>query len=219
MLIVEDHELLAQTLALTLESEGVPAQAVIPGSAAEVLGVADHTGARLVLLDIDLGIEGITGLDLVEPLRGQGATVLMLTGERDELLIARALDAGAIGVVDKSRPFDELVEIIHRCLAGEPLPQWSARPELSGRLARHREETDRAMAPFALLTPREAMVLQALVDGLGAKAIAGALYVSLSTVRSQIGSILSKLNVNSQLAAVAAARQAGWSGPRLPRGE
>ena len=219
MLIVEDHELLAQSLALTLTSEGVPAEAVIPGSATEVLDAADRTGAQLVLLDIDLGIEGITGLDLVEPLRERGATVLMLTGERDELLIAGALDAGAIGVVEKSRPFDELIEIIHRCLAGEQLPQWSARPELPGLLARHREETERAMAPFALLTPREGMVLQALVDGLSAKAIAESLYVSLAPVRSQIGSILSKLNVNSQLAAVAAARHAGWSGPRLPRGE
>jgi DNA-binding CsgD family transcriptional regulator len=36
--------------------------------------------------------------------------------------------------------------------------------------------------------------------------------VSISTVRSQIKSILQKLGVNSQLAAVAMARQAGWGG-------
>jgi DNA-binding NarL/FixJ family response regulator len=35
-------------------------------------------------------------------------------------------------------------------------------------------------------------------------------FVSVATVRSQVRAILLKLGVNSQLAAVAAARQSGW---------
>jgi DNA-binding NarL/FixJ family response regulator len=54
-------------------------------------------------------------------------------------------------------------------------------------------------------------VLAGLYDGLAADAIAERDYVSLPTVRSQIRGILQKLGVNSQLAAVASARNAGWS--------
>ncbi len=47
--------------------------------------------------------------------------------------------------------------------------------------------------------------------GRTAEAIAKEAYVSLSTVRSQIRAILLKLDVNTQLAAVALARENGWS--------
>ncbi len=50
-----------------------------------------------------------------------------------------------------------------------------------------------------------------LVDGVRAADIAEASYVSLSTVRSQIRSILAKLGVGSQLTAVSLAIKAGWA--------
>jgi DNA-binding CsgD family transcriptional regulator len=64
----------------------------------------------------------------------------------------------------------------------------------------------------AVLTGREKVVLAELMNGNRAETIAANGCVSISTVRSQIKSILQKLGVNSQLAAVALARQAGWSG-------
>jgi DNA-binding NarL/FixJ family response regulator len=60
------------------------------------------------------------------------------------------------------------------------------------------------------LTSRERAVLADMVAGRRAAAIARASYVSLHTVRSQIRSILDKLDVHSQLEAVAVARRAGW---------
>ena len=56
---------------------------------------------------------------------------------------------------------------------------------------------------LAQLTKRERQVLDALVAGKRAKVIAEESYVSIATVRSQIRSILAKLNVRSQLEAVA----------------
>jgi DNA-binding CsgD family transcriptional regulator len=53
------------------------------------------------------------------------------------------------------------------------------------------------------LTPREAQVLERLSEGDTASEIALADYVAVATVRSQIRSILRKLDVSSQLAAVA----------------
>jgi two-component system, NarL family, nitrate/nitrite response regulator NarL len=74
-------------------------------------------------------------------------------------------------------------------------------------MSRQRLEFDR-------LTPREEEVLSALMRGAKARDICVQSFVSMPTVRSQIRSILTKLGVTSQLAAVALAYQSGWSGPR-----
>jgi DNA-binding NarL/FixJ family response regulator len=63
---------------------------------------------------------------------------------------------------------------------------------------------------FEQLSPREQEVLLSMMRGRTARDICKQAYVSLPTVRSQIHSILSKLGVSSQLAAVALAYQSGW---------
>ncbi len=64
---------------------------------------------------------------------------------------------------------------------------------------------------FAALTPRERAVLGGLVAGLRPADIARRDFVSVVTVRNQVQSILIKLNVHSQLEAVAAARWSDWN--------
>jgi DNA-binding NarL/FixJ family response regulator len=73
------------------------------------------------------------------------------------------------------------------------------------RLRLERASTPRVETTFEALTQREALVLAALTDGLNAEEIARAHFVALTTVRSQIRSVLQKLGVRSQLAAVAVA--------------
>ena len=63
---------------------------------------------------------------------------------------------------------------------------------------------------FEQLTRRERQVLLALMRGATAREISKESYVSLPTVRSQIRSILLKLGVSSQLAAVVLAYRSGW---------
>lgn len=67
---------------------------------------------------------------------------------------------------------------------------------------------------FDRLSARERQVLSALMRGETAGEISRQSFVSLTTVRSQIRSILIKLGVSSQLAAVALAYRSGWSGER-----
>jgi DNA-binding NarL/FixJ family response regulator len=70
-------------------------------------------------------------------------------------------------------------------------------------------------AGFASLTPRERVVLAGLVGGLRPAEIARRDFVSVVTVRNQVQSILIKLNVHSQLEAVAVARWSGWTDPAV----
>ena len=101
--------------------------------------------------------------------------------------------------------FEALVQTLRRLLIETPSTESEVcsrpKPETEGR------PTTR-LSPFLILTPREQWVLAELMEGRTGDAIAKANWIALSTVRSQIKSILQKLGVNSQLAAVALARQA-----------
>jgi DNA-binding NarL/FixJ family response regulator len=79
---------------------------------------------------------------------------------------------------------------------GQPADLLAARPDSHG---------------FATLTRREREVLGGLVAGLRPADIARRDFVSVVTVRNQVQAVLTKLNVHSQLEAVAAVRWSGWS--------
>ena len=70
------------------------------------------------------------------------------------------------------------------------------------------------LSPLEQLSQREQNVLGALAEGLSGEEIATSQFVAKSTVRSQIRSILQKLDVQSSLAAVAMANRAGWKQTR-----
>ncbi len=95
-------------------------------------------------------------------------------------------------------------------VAGRPILGRTERAEFLELLRTERSNALRDRERFAQLTPREALVLGALSDGLSAEEIAQQHYVALTTVRSQIRSVLQKLGVRSQLAAVAIADAHRW---------
>jgi two-component system nitrate/nitrite response regulator NarL len=209
-LIVDDHGVLADGLAMALEAEGLPAKVHVPTSTDGILAAVAEDQPSLVLLDLDLGLDRGSGVDLVEPVRALGPRVLVLTGSTDRLVHARCVEAGAAGVASKAEPFDQLVDAIRRAARGEPAMGRLRREELLDELRRDRAARSERLAPFERLTPKEASVLLALAEGRSAEAIARASYVSLPTVRTQIRGILVKLGVGSQLAAVGMALERGW---------
>ena len=209
-LIVDDHGVLADGLAMALAAEGLPAGVHVPTTPERVLAVVGAERPDVVLLDLDLGLDGGTGLDLVAPLQDLGTRVLVLTGSTDRLIHARCLEAGAVGVASKGEPFDRLLDAVRRAVRGELAIGRRRREELLDELRRSRSVREWRLAPFRRLTPKEASVLLALAEGLSPETIARRSYVSLPTVRTQIRGILTKLEVGTQLAAVALANESGW---------
>jgi DNA-binding NarL/FixJ family response regulator len=208
-LIVDDHGVLADGLAMALNVEGLPATVHVPASAEGVLAAVREHQPSLVILDLDLGLDH-GGVDLVGPVRELGPRVLVLTGSSDRLVHARCIEAGAAGVASKGDSFDQLLDAIRRTARGEIAMGRLRREELLDELRRSRSERSERLAPFERLTPKESSVLLALAEGRSAEAIARSSYVSLPTVRTQIRGILVKLGVGSQLAAVAMANERGW---------
>ena len=212
LLLVDDHQLLAETLLVSLTQAGLAASVAPCGSFDEVLVEAAAVRPTLVVLDLDLQGAGY-GYDLIGPLRELGAEVLVLTGTVDRMELARCLEAGALGIASKARGFGPVLDQIRRAAAGEPVMPITERTQLLADLAAHRRATEQRLAPFEALSARERDVLRQIVAGKQAAAIAEDSYVSLATVRTQIRSILMKLDVTSQVAAVALAQAGGWFAP------
>ena len=205
VVVVDDHSLVADTVALALRDRGIQVSAVDPAAFVERIDDPAPSGG-MVLLDLDLGA-GRDGAELVPRLRRSGWQVLLFTATRNETRLAVAVAAGAVGWVSKSSPFDELVETVVRAAAGQPLLSAAERVRF-GALARTvgaavAQERER----WQRLTPREREVVGRIVAGRRPAAIAQEFVVSVATVRSQIRSILAKLEVSSQLEVVALVRR------------
>jgi len=209
--IVDDHRLLADSLALALEGYGV--RATLPDLGTPEALIAQMTAIRpdLVLLDLDLGGDLGDGSILVRPLVEAGLRVLVVTAAIDVEQMARAVEHGAVGVVAKNGPFPHLLASIVAAARGEEVMTPLERLRLLDQARRLREQRTAALTPFHRLTDRESHVLRELTRGRTVAAIARASVVSEATVRSQVRSVLAKLGVRSQLEAVVAAQRSSWS--------
>lgn len=210
VLIVDDHPLIAIGLQLELAARGWDVETTSGPTAAAVIDHARAFQPECVVLDIHLGSAVGSGVDLITPLRQTGARVVMLTGETERAILAACLEAGAVGWIAKSAFLVEVVASIEDALAGRSLIGRASREAMLNELRVQRSSRHRTLSPFQQLTRREERVLSALIGGASAEEIARADFVALTTVRSQIRSILQKLGVRSQLAAVAQANRAGW---------
>ena len=213
LLVVEDHAVIAESLAMALRLHGFERVDVVTGSGiteARVLAAADSLGTgSVVVLDLHLG-EGRLATPMIPRLRERDIRVLVLTVEQDPRLLAECLEAGADGVFDKAQPFDNLVEMLHDAAGGYSIMSVSAREDLLAVLQESRRDERQKSSRFDGLTPREGDVLRGLVAGRNAEEIARESGIAISTVRTHVKSLLRKLGVNSQLAAVALARADGW---------
>lgn len=214
--IIDDHALFAESLALTLEAEGYPVRRIDltarDVSLATVLAALRRNAPRVVLLDLDLGRIG-DGIRLVDPLAALGAAVIVVTGSSDRVRWGECLRRGAKTVLMKTSPLDLVVSTVRRAGEGLQLMASDDRQTLIELAVRDLAETQDIRTRFDRLTRREMEVLGALMRGEQVREIARTSVVSEATVRTQVKSILAKLETNSQIAAVGAAYKVGWRPP------
>lgn len=209
VVIVEDHQLLAEVLRAALAQHGIVADIMAPASARVLVPALVSARPSLVLLDLDLGEHG-DGTSVITPLSTAGIRTLVVSGTSDRERIALAFEAGAFGYHAKSDGFELLVARASAALTSPRPLDGSLRQELVNDLARIRRDRARVLEPFARLTDRERDTLLALSTGRSVHDIAADWVVSEATVRSHVRGILAKLGAPSQLAAVAMALRCGW---------
>jgi len=208
LVVVDDHPLLARGLQVQLEQAGLLVDVVDPISSPNVVAEVLAHGADLALVDLDLPFEQ-GGLGLTKALVAAGRQVAVLTGSTDRMMWARCLEAGACVVLTKDEPLDDLIRQVQQLLVGEQVKPHQ-RAELLTEYQRIEAERAQVERGFDELSDREAQVLSGLMEGLNPAQLAERDYVSVQTVRTQIKSVLAKLGVHSQLAAVVRAFEADW---------
>jgi DNA-binding NarL/FixJ family response regulator len=216
VVIVDDHLLFAQALELALSTAGHSTSRIelsgTPGSATTLVARVLREKPQVLLLDLDLGPHG-DGYAVIEPASRVGIDVLVVTGTEDPSQWARAVISGARKVMSKTRPLSDVVATVGRLLNGLPIMSAEERRQVLAASARHRKGQEGLWARFDQLSLRESEVLGQLMQGHAVREIAQHDYTAEGTVRTQVKSILAKLEVSSQLAAVGLAYQVGWRAP------
>lgn len=211
--VVDDHYLFGSVLAAALRAEGY---IVVQPTLTTIEDLRDRLiSARptVALLDRDLGPVG-SGESLISPLASAGCAVVVVSGSLDEPTIGRCLVLGAVGCRSKTEPYQAVLQALLSAVRGEPLVGPVERERLISAWRHAQAATTAIDAAFARLSAREADVLGQLMDGRPVRSIADDACVSEGTVRTQVRAILQKLDVNSQLEAVALAIRVGWRPPR-----
>ncbi len=213
VLIIDDHVLFAESLELALSLEGYDVRRLalpeVGGSMATLRSLAMRVNPRTVLLDLDLGRFG-DGMNLVGPLARSNANVVVLTASEDQGRWGACMRHGARKVLSKSGALQDALSTVRRLHQGLPVISREELESLLGEWSKEQAASDDIRRRLDLLTPRERQVLGALIEGHTVRTISKDSVVSEATVRTQVKSILSKLEVSSQLAAVGMAHQVGW---------
>jgi two-component system nitrate/nitrite response regulator NarL len=210
VLLVEDHASFRQALAFMLEREPGFEVAEQVGSLAEARELNGEVLEKVEVAIVDLALPDGDGLDLIEDLSSQPRTMtLVLSASLEPGRFARAVEAGASGVLHKSTPIKDIVEAVRKLRAGEALLSPAEVVEMLRLVGRERQEEHAARQAVERLTPREKEVLQALAEGLESREIAEKLNVTVETERTHMVNILHKLGVHSRLQALVFAARHG----------
>ncbi|MFL5992566.1 MAG: LuxR C-terminal-related transcriptional regulator [Rubrobacteraceae bacterium] len=210
VLLVEDHASFRQALAFMLEREPGFEVAGQVGSLAEARQLNGEVLENVEVAIVDLALPDGDGLELIEDFSSQPRmTTLVLSASLEPGRFARAVEAGASGVLHKSTPIKDIVEAVQMLRAGEALLSPAEVVEMLRLVGRERQEELAARQAVERLTPREKEVLEALAEGLESKEIAEKLNVTVETERTHMVNILHKLGVHSRLQALVFAARYG----------
>jgi len=200
VLIVEDHQVVAEGLAALINDQKDMSVVGHAGSVADSVTRAAELNPDLVLVDFRL-TDG-TGADAAGAIRQirPEAKLIFLTREDTDAARFAALEAGASAFIHKSRAAQDVVDAIRSVAAGGSL----FTPRTIAKLLNSRREVE---AQLERLTPREKEVLRLMAEGIPSRDIAARLGISYTTVRTHIRSLGSKLGVHSKLEAIVKARE------------
>ncbi len=200
VLVADDQDLVRTGLVMILDAQ--------PGI--EVVGQATNgheavSLARELRPDVclfDIRMPGLDGVEATRQLAGPGveepfAIVVITTFDLDEYVLG-ALKAGARGFLLKDAGPELLVQAIEAAAEGHALIS----PDITGRLLSTLAGLERAAPPaqpIDPLTDREEEVLLAVARGRTNAEIAAELHITLSTVKTHVGALMTKLGARNRV--------------------
>ncbi len=200
VVVADDHAPTRDLVRAALEGGGceVCAEAT---SAEEAVERALECEPDVALLDIHMPGNGVTAARAITAQLPQTAVVMLTSSQEDEDLFD-ALRAGASGYLLKGTNPSELPSLLHRVLAGEAaMPPTLVARVLEEFRAPRKHALPRRSAAGDKLSPREREVMELLSEGLSTDEVAQQLFVSATTVRVHVSTVLRKLRVKDRASA------------------
>ncbi|HNO13473.1 MAG TPA: response regulator transcription factor [Accumulibacter sp.] len=191
VLVVDDHPALRAGLRSLIDSD--PALRVLAEVESGEAAYAAYRTHRPDTVVMDLSMEGFGGIEAIRRIRGLDpqAAVLVYSVHNSQVLLERALEAGAMGFVTKGSNVETLLLGLKKVAKGESFVSADLLPAL---LDRHRPS---GAAQFNRLTQREFQVFRLLSEGHSLSECASILNLSSKTVSNHFTQIRAKLGVSS----------------------
>ncbi|MFE1591481.1 response regulator [Nocardia sp. NPDC058705] len=199
VLVADDQDLVRTGLVMILSAQ--PGLEVV-GEAADGLTALDlATRLRPDVLLVDIRMPGLDGIEVTRRLAGPEVTspmavVVITTFDLDEYVLG-ALRAGARGFLLKDAGPELLVQAIHAAADGDALIAPNVTRRLLATFADQAPVVP--VQPIDPLTEREEQVLALVARGRTNAEIAIELFVGLSTVKTHIASLMSKLGARNRV--------------------
>lgn len=202
VVVVDDHEMVRRGLSAFLKSFDDLELVGEARNGREAIEVCNAVKPDVVLMDLMMGVmDGVTAIRILHQQMPDMAIVALTSANEPELVTA-ALQAGALSYLQKDVNIDQLVAAVRAAARGEP----TLSPEATQALIK---AATRPSAANYNLSEREREVLRYLVEGLTNAEIAERMFISRSTVKFHVSSLLAKLNVTTRAEAITVALKAG----------
>jgi DNA-binding NarL/FixJ family response regulator len=202
LLLADDHRMLRDGLRRSMVESGFD----VVGEASngeEAVRLAHELRPDLVLMDLTMPV--LDGIEATRLIRAELAAtqVVVLTMHGDSDLMARALQAGAVGYLVKDCSTEDVIAAVQLAVGDGGVSRELA----TSMLAEVRRPPARGEEP--LLSGREEEVLQLVADGHSLPEVAAQLYISVKTVKNHLASIYQKLDARDRTQAVLRAVRLG----------
>lgn len=209
LVFCDDNRLLAEALAAALRAWGHQPVAITTSAAAGVSAVAKHR-PDACLLDLRFP-SGADGLTAAREMRAQspGTAVVMLSGALDPAVTWEARKIGVAGYLAKDQSVTQIAQALQVITSGGAV-YGPVRP------SRAPATVAQQSRPRYDLTPRETEVLRRIVAGQSTAQMSVEMDIAVSTLRTYVKNLLTKLGTHSRLQAAALASREGLLSDRLP---
>jgi DNA-binding NarL/FixJ family response regulator len=201
LLVVDDHPTFVNSLQSHIATEGDFSLTNVVNSVFEAADLVRRELPNVVLMNERLS-DG-DGLEAAKYIvrSANETSVLMMTEHENNDLLRHVLEEGCAGLVTRDSSLEHITDTLRDAAHGDLVVKFRELPMHAASL-QPAEAT-----PSAALTSRERDVLQCLLAGESTSTMSERLFISTSTVRNHVNSILTKMGAHSKLEAVTIANR------------
>jgi DNA-binding NarL/FixJ family response regulator len=199
VIVVDDDPFVRSALRMLVEDADGFQYVAEAGNGAAALEQIRTNPVDVVLSDLEMPVMG--GLEFLRALRGMRSppVAVVLSNHVTEDSVLAALQAGATGYIDKSADPAVVLDAVRQAAAGESLLSAAVTRNVITRLKGLAPQTQQGRDWTSDLTAREEEIARSVASGLTNDQIAERFTITLSTVKTNVSRILSKLQITNRV--------------------